>query len=247
MRPHGPARALHRAHRRHADRARRQRLPLGRARGGGRVCARGQRPHPGQAAGGRREAGAAVAGQRRAGARRAAGCRAGGGDPDRLRSVLVVQTRVELVPWGSLRRSEYKSKLVEPEPRGDHAEAPEPGRPPHHHRRRRPADVDRLLGGRAGHAVRVRAAEPRQRVREPPLLRPGRRAADHDLHQRGAGARPRRARRPTRAACTTSRSRSPRPRSPRRSSGSTSAGSATAASRTAGSWTRSTSPTRSGC
>jgi phenylacetate-CoA ligase len=31
----------------------------------------------------------------------------------RLRDVLVVQTRVELVPWGSLRRSEYKSKLVE--------------------------------------------------------------------------------------------------------------------------------------
>jgi phenylacetate-CoA ligase len=34
---------------------------------------------------------------------------------ERLRSVLVVQTRVELVPWGSLRRSEYKSKLVEHE------------------------------------------------------------------------------------------------------------------------------------
>ena len=33
---------------------------------------------------------------------------------ERLRSVLVVQTRVELVPWGSLRRSEYKSRLVEP-------------------------------------------------------------------------------------------------------------------------------------
>jgi phenylacetate-CoA ligase len=32
---------------------------------------------------------------------------------DRLRSVLVIQTRVELVPWGSLARSEYKSKLVE--------------------------------------------------------------------------------------------------------------------------------------
>jgi phenylacetate-CoA ligase len=32
---------------------------------------------------------------------------------DRLRDVLVVQTRVELVPWGSLRRSEYKSRLVE--------------------------------------------------------------------------------------------------------------------------------------
>jgi phenylacetate-CoA ligase len=31
----------------------------------------------------------------------------------RLRTVLVVDTRVDLVPWGSLRRSEYKSKLVE--------------------------------------------------------------------------------------------------------------------------------------
>jgi phenylacetate-CoA ligase len=32
---------------------------------------------------------------------------------ERLRNVLVVNTHVELVPWGSLRRSEYKSKLVE--------------------------------------------------------------------------------------------------------------------------------------
>jgi phenylacetate-CoA ligase len=32
---------------------------------------------------------------------------------ERLRGVLTVQTRVELVPWGSLARSEYKSKLVE--------------------------------------------------------------------------------------------------------------------------------------
>jgi phenylacetate-CoA ligase len=32
---------------------------------------------------------------------------------ERLRTVLVVQTRVELVPWGSLGRSEWKSKLVE--------------------------------------------------------------------------------------------------------------------------------------
>ena len=31
---------------------------------------------------------------------------------ERLRAVLVVQTQVELVPWGSLQRSEYKSKLV---------------------------------------------------------------------------------------------------------------------------------------
>jgi phenylacetate-CoA ligase len=32
---------------------------------------------------------------------------------ERLRSVLVVQTMIDLVPWGTLRRSEYKSKLVE--------------------------------------------------------------------------------------------------------------------------------------
>ena len=32
---------------------------------------------------------------------------------ERIRAVLVVQTEVELVPWGSLRRSEYKSRLVE--------------------------------------------------------------------------------------------------------------------------------------
>ncbi|HET6643405.1 MAG TPA: hypothetical protein VFG93_09035, partial [Gaiellaceae bacterium] len=32
---------------------------------------------------------------------------------ERLREVLVVRTRVELVTWGSLRRSEYKSTLVE--------------------------------------------------------------------------------------------------------------------------------------
>jgi phenylacetate-CoA ligase len=32
---------------------------------------------------------------------------------DRLRAALVVSTSVELVPWGTLQRSEYKSKLVE--------------------------------------------------------------------------------------------------------------------------------------
>jgi phenylacetate-CoA ligase len=32
---------------------------------------------------------------------------------DRLRSVLVVQMRVDLVPWGTLQRSEYKAELVE--------------------------------------------------------------------------------------------------------------------------------------
>ena len=127
------------------------------------------------------------------------------------------------------------------------AQAPEPGGPPHHDRRRRPADVDRLLGGRARDAVRLRAAEPRQRGREPPLLRSGRRPPDHDLHRREPRRPIRPARRPTPAASTTSRSRSRRSRSPRPSSGSTSAASSTAASRTAASWTRSTSRTRSGC
>ncbi len=32
---------------------------------------------------------------------------------ERLRDVLVVQTDIELVPWGSLQRSEYKSKLLD--------------------------------------------------------------------------------------------------------------------------------------
>jgi phenylacetate-CoA ligase len=32
---------------------------------------------------------------------------------ERIRNVLVVQTQVELVPWGSLGRSEYKSRLVD--------------------------------------------------------------------------------------------------------------------------------------
>ena len=37
---------------------------------------------------------------------------------DRLRNLLVVQTRVELVPWGTLRRSQYKSRLVQHQVRG---------------------------------------------------------------------------------------------------------------------------------
>jgi phenylacetate-CoA ligase len=32
---------------------------------------------------------------------------------ERIRDVLVVGTRVELVPWGTLQRSEYKSLLVQ--------------------------------------------------------------------------------------------------------------------------------------
>jgi phenylacetate-CoA ligase len=34
---------------------------------------------------------------------------------ERLRNALVVQTRVDLVPWGTLQRSEYKTRLVEHE------------------------------------------------------------------------------------------------------------------------------------
>ena len=62
---------------------------------------------------GRRQAGAAAPGRRRArrrGRRRRALVEA---IRERLRSVLVVQTQVDLVPFGSLPRSEYKSKLVE--------------------------------------------------------------------------------------------------------------------------------------
>ena len=32
---------------------------------------------------------------------------------ERIRGVLVVQTEIDLVPWGSLERSEYKSQLVQ--------------------------------------------------------------------------------------------------------------------------------------
>ncbi len=50
----------------------------------------------------------------------------------RLRDVLVVRMRVDLVPWGSLQRSDYKSQLVEYGGPGAGAGAlqhPEPGRP----------------------------------------------------------------------------------------------------------------------
>jgi len=30
-----------------------------------------------------------------------------------LRDVLIVQAEIELVPWGSLQRSEYKSRLID--------------------------------------------------------------------------------------------------------------------------------------
>ncbi len=38
---------------------------------------------------------------------------------ERIRTALVVQARIELVPWGTLQRSEYKSSLVETRAEGD--------------------------------------------------------------------------------------------------------------------------------
>ena len=166
LRPHRAAGALHRPHRRHADRARRQPVPDRGARGGGRLRAGGQRRHRHPAAPARRQAGAAAAGGGRAGRgparRRPELAEAIRG---RLRDALVVATEIELVPWASLPRSDYKSKLVDwsrAEPEEEtHAQTADPGRASHHARRRRPADLDRLLGGGARHALRLRAAEPR--------------------------------------------------------------------------------------
>ena len=114
VRPQRAAHPLPRPHRRHADRPRRQRLPLRRPRGGvsgfapevsGHILVRPQ------AAGVKQEpplpVSVELAQDARADAALAESIR------ERLRSVLVVQTRVELVPWGTLQRSEYKSKLVE--------------------------------------------------------------------------------------------------------------------------------------
>lgn len=44
---------------------------------------------------------------------RAADSSLAGAIRERLRELLVVQTHVELVPWGSLQRSEYKAKLID--------------------------------------------------------------------------------------------------------------------------------------
>ena len=62
--------------------------------------------------------------------------------------------------------------------------------------------------GALGHAVRLRAAEPREARREPPLLRSRRRPAAHGLHERVAGRRQACTRRARSAAWSTSRSTS---------------------------------------
>ena len=76
---------------------------------------------------------------------------------------------VDLVPSGTLRAASTKAVSST----GNDAEDPDPGRPPHHDQRREPADCDRLLGERARDAVRLRAAEPRQRGGEPLYFDPG--------------------------------------------------------------------------
>src|SRR6185436_176074 len=68
-----PEGALHRPHRRHADRARRERVPRGDPRGGGALPAARHRRDPDPAKEPRRQAGAAAAGLRRSGERSRAG------------------------------------------------------------------------------------------------------------------------------------------------------------------------------
>ena len=81
VRPHRPTGAVRRADRRHADRARRERLSLGRPRGRQRLHRGRQRPDLDQTAGAGREAGTAAARQRRARPWHVGACLARRGDP----------------------------------------------------------------------------------------------------------------------------------------------------------------------
>ena len=112
LRAHEPARALHRAHRRHADRARRQRLSLGGARGRQRVRARGRRRHHDPPARRGRQAGAAAADQRRGRAGSESRGPRGAHPRSRARQAPGDNGNRARAP-GALPRSEYKSKLVE--------------------------------------------------------------------------------------------------------------------------------------
>ena len=115
LRPHRAAGALHRPHRRHADRARGQPVPDRGARGGGGAS---RRRSAASSRSGRGGAGVKQApplpvvvelargpgGASRSWPRRSAsGCASGWWS----------RTEVELVPWASLPRSDYKSKLVD--------------------------------------------------------------------------------------------------------------------------------------
>ena len=113
LRPHEPTRPLHRPHRRHADRARGQRLSLRRARGGQRIRPRGLGRHHdpsarARACGRSRRCRSASSSRRARRSRGSPSASARG-----LRDKLLVTTEIELAPAGALPRSEYKSKLVE--------------------------------------------------------------------------------------------------------------------------------------
>ena len=240
VRTNGATRPLRRPHRRHADRPRRQHLPVGGSRGRRRVRAGGQRAHsgPAAAAGVKQEpplpVSVELAARRSALAPRRR-------DPPRLREVLVVQMEVELVPWGALQRSEYKSTLVEPVMRKLQTQGV-------HH-------ITIVGAGRQTSIDFWEGVLGMPFVFEQPNLDNA--SESHLYFDPGDGRlitiftneerMPDPARTSIdRVASTTSRSRSPRRRSIRPSSGSTSEGSGTAASRIAGSWTRSTSRIRSG-
>ena len=171
LRPHGAARALHRPHRRHADRARRQRVSLGasaRSSTTSRPAVSGVHPDPpAPTRACRQEPPLPIVVELGQGAPPIAAWPSA--SARRLRDELWLSpTEIELVPSGSLPRSEYKSKLVAQKPRGGAAmrKLQTPGRASHHAGRRRPPDLDRLLGRRARHAVHLRAAQSRQRAAE---------------------------------------------------------------------------------
>ena len=108
------ARALHRPRRRPADRARRQPVPDRGARGGRRVPPARRRPgadppRPHRRAPGRARRACSSSWPRRA----APTTELAGAIGQAIRTRLVVTAAVELVPYGTLGRSEYKSKLVD--------------------------------------------------------------------------------------------------------------------------------------
>ena len=107
------ARALHRPHRRPADRPRRQPLPDRAARGGRGVPPARRRPDPDPARARRRPPGRAAAGAGRAGEEGGADADLAGAIRDAIRTPLVVTTAVELVPYGTLAAERVQEPLVD--------------------------------------------------------------------------------------------------------------------------------------
>ena len=222
LRPHVAARPLHRPHRRHADRARGERLSVRRARSGQRIRpavsgvimirprAKGVRQEPPLPVSVEMAPGAEVEGL-------AERIRA------RLREKLVVTTEIELAPPGSLPRSNTNPNSSKRDEEDQMQKLQTQGL---HHVTLVGADrrTSIHLGGRAWHALHLRAAQSRQRGREPFYFDPGDGRlitvfSNEDRKPLSA------ARRPSSAACTTSPSTSRAPSGCRRSSGSTRAGS----------------------